>query len=259
MPIFTQPITLQNQASQSGFRFYPSFPSVQANIGFGDTFNRESLNVTNAYALYTVGVTGAGTANIWNTTKTNSHYLRAIDILTSSSLNDDVDVRTSGYTFERKLAFTDQSSIPLLLSSIISIDIVFTLNSLTSLNFFVGALGNGAHITSLPTTDPHMGLFADTTGTGNFVFSNADGTNQKTTDTGVPIDATTRLYRVVFNGTSIIHSLYSDGLGNTLQFTTSHTTNFPSSGGSYELHFFMKTLTTAAKEILIKSWRCYYS
>lgn len=254
MPIFTQPISQQNISSNSGTKFYPSIPSLVPGVFYGDHFNRETLNVTNAYVLYTSAIVGSGTNTIYAVSQTNAHYLTALDMITSNVSNDSNSIRSSGLSMNTDSCIYNNLVNSTTLQSQFSITPNFT----TSGQFFVGLLAKNSSLTSLPTTEPHIGIFVDTSGTGNYIFSCADGITQKTTDTGVALSGTSFVYNLTWtgNGQSVVYNLYNGyytGNVPTPSKTVTHTVNIPN-GPDMEIHYFLKTLTTATKEILSRYW-----
>ena len=247
MPVFSNPISSQNTATSGGIRKYPNLSELFSGVILGDDFDRETLNPTNTFPLYTAAVTGSGTNTIASSART-------LALVTSASLNDNNSVRTGQQTFTRTAVFKDID-----VRSELTLSLACDIPTATSIQGFLGFLASTAQVTALPTTTAHMGLYFDTSATGNVMLSYADGSTQTTSDTGIAIsgfanESNQLLLQVIFNGdTSCVITAYKQtASGRTLLGTLTNTAS--TVNATYELHFFVKTLTTAARTLNVTEW-----
>ena len=250
MPVFTTPITQQNQAGTSGIIGYPAIGSMKQFIIFSDEFNREVVNPTNAVALYTT-VNNAGTGA---TTIANQD---ALQIATTASSNDDNDTRISGVGFARVANYID-------LRTTLIFDIIFTTDTaIANQQFFVGIIDSNTSISGLPTTTRHLGVYLDTSVDNDLRLSSANGTTQVKTDIGVATASKHYRLNINWNGddsaTLTLYiatgspQVYTSVLGTQTVTSLANGANFLH---AYELHGYNKTLTTAAKKLFLEEWAC---
>ena len=249
MPVFTNPISSQNQGSAAGIIGYPAIGSIKQYIVFSDEFNREVLNPTGTVALYTQ----ANNAGTGTTTMTGSQA----NIATTGSSSDDTTLRTSELVFTRTsdLDFRTQ----------LNINITFNLSSNSNVQYFVGIVKQVSQLTGLPTTTRHLGCYVDTSASNNMILSSANGTSQVTTDTLSAVSSTA-IYKLTINlngDDSAVITLSQSAAGSTsgsLIFTniSSQTVTSLCAGSTFfsgnEIHFYVKTLTTATKTLAIREY-----
>lgn len=242
MPIFTTPISSQNQASSPGFQRYPATPNLSQYGTYGDNFYRNAINFTGATTLYSTTIVGTGSFAI----QASSRGL----LLTSATLNDDVSTFTLLNFSRLPDTFVNTSQL--------TMDIIFSLNSTASNNVFLGLLNSQSAITANPTTAQHMGVLFNDSTSANLFLSSSDGTTQTTTDSGVAMSTTT-FYRLNISWTgnnAAVLSLFSGP--NRLAQTTllkTQTVTALSSADALPFHMFIKTTTTAAKSLVVYNWQ----
>ena len=242
MPLFTTSIQNQEQAASSGDKSYPETSQLPINSSFSDFFNRETLNTTNAYALYTSAGTGTEVVSIQNN--------NALRLTTGVVTGDDVDIRTSGMSFLRSGFLNSKSQIVL--------EVVFVLaGTVASQEEFIGLLLDaGAAITALPTTARHMGIYFDKSAGATFILSSADGTTQSTTDSLVTAVADT-YYRIRITWTGINSAtveLYTGTDLKTLSATHTVTALDTNTNRAYGLHFFINSESITTPSLDIYEW-----
>lgn len=248
MPVFTTPISQQNQGSAAGVIGYPSVGSVKQFIVLSDEFNRETMNPTNAIALYTqANNQGTGAATVVN--------LAQLQIATTGLANDDNTVRTSGLAFTRTSDLDNRTNL--------TFSSTFAVSAATSIAFFVGLVQQGTALTGLPTTVRHLGCYVDTSVSNNIKLSSANGTTQVTTDTTLAVSSSVAYkLTIVWNGDdSATITLYSFTVSSqTITYTLISTQTVSSfcNGSAFfvgnEIHFYCKTLTGSTRSISIREW-----
>lgn len=242
MPIFTTPISQQNQASSPGFQRYPDTPNLSQYGTYGDNFYRNAIDYTGAVTLYSTTVVGTGSFAIQASSRGR--------LLTSATTNDDVSTFT----------LLNFSRIPdtFVNTSLFIMDIIFSINSTANNNVFIGLLDSQSAITSNPTTAKHMGVLFNDAASANLFLTSADGSTQTTTDSAVAM-ATNTFYRLNISWTgnnSAVLSLYSGtGRLSTNTLVKTQTVSSLGSADALPLHFFVKTTTTAAKSAVIYNWQ----
>lgn len=244
MPVFTNPVSSQNTSYSAGVRAYPQVSSVQQYLKMSDEFRRETLNPTNGYALYTSSAgAGSGSAIIISANQNGAR------VQCSNATNDNTTLRTSGLSFTRTAAFIDQRTQ-------VEFNVVFFLSTATNVQFFIGLLQGATPITALPTTARHLGVFGDTSGAGKFILSSSNGTTQVKTNSR-SLDGLGYRLQILWTGDDLATlNLYGPSNFNTLLATQTVTSlaNASDVSVSYELQFFIETLTTSINNLNILEW-----
>jgi len=243
MPLVSISIQKQLQAAATSIRLFPQTPNIINKWRFGDQFNRETLNPTNAVAIYTTAATNSGTATI-------TSVAEELSLTTDTATSDDVHVRTSESAFERvpiDLIYDDRSSIVL--------DITFNVNATTSTEGFIGFLRGVSAITAIPTTARHVGLNWDRSASANYFFTSANGTDQVTTDTGFVIKNTNARIRAIWTGNDTATIEYYVDDNSQSPDASESVTALGMENNNYELCLFIQTETTAARSLRVKEWQ----
>lgn len=161
-------------------------PNISIGWAFADIFNRDSLNPTGAYELYT------GTAPVGTGTNFLTAY-QYVRINASNAINDNYDLYVSG--------FVPYVADLLLAINGFTVDIIFRAAvTYTDKKAFTGVIEASGAMTAIPTTESHAGVYADSSVDDNLYLSIGNGTTQQTSDTGVAMDSTFRGLRIVWNG-----------------------------------------------------------
>lgn len=244
MPLVNIALKEQITAASAGKRTYPELGQVVRGTILSDNFDRETLNPTNAIALYTVATVGTGTGDLANNA--------ALTLLTSGAAADNVSVRTSGIQFSRVSQFVDDRSQ-------IELDIVFVwIGAVTSIQTFLGFLLSGAAIAAPPTTVRHMGFYVDTAAQATVILSSSNGTTQNTSNTNfTPVAGTVYRLNILFGGDNAATITFYSGTNlNTSEGSLAVTAlgGATPNVSSYSLHFFHETLAIATREIRINEW-----
>ena len=240
MPSWTQTLSQQNQGASAGKLFFPSsFSSVQYNY-IGDSFNRETLQPSNSYTLYTLNTVGTGAATLSGAA--------TLDLTTSNTAADSLDLRTSGFTFDRIFNFNAIDA-----KSILNFDLIFQNNSTSNVKGFIGFLDPvTTSITAIPTTTAHLGVYWDTSVNNDLWLSSADGSTQTKTDSLSTLSATSKRLNINQTGKdSATINLY-DSTFNTL--LKSQTVSAYGTNGS-KLHIYIETIT-GARNMRVLEWGC---
>lgn len=245
MPVFTNPISSQNTASQGGVSGYPKQGQCTAGSVIIDEFNRTSVNPTGIPSLYTL--TNGSTGSI-------SIYLGSqLELATAATQNDTEDCSMTGLGMIQQSNYVDPTR------STVTLDIIFVVaanaaNSIGSLSF-----DTSSPITSPSTTATHMGI--RWTAGGNFLLSSGNGSSEVTTDSGNAVDAGAYRLNVVWNGNnSAIINLYSSTNSYTslIKSQTVTSLNF-SSGNATTLKFFIKANTNTITKLHVAEWKIQVS
>lgn len=248
MPVFTTPVSNQNTSFSGGVRSYPQIGTAEQYMILIDEFNRETLQPSNSYVLYTDAGASTGSSTISNR--------RVVSINTAATLNDSQTLRTSGLGISRSTFFVDGRTN-------VSIDVCFSLVSTANISFFIGLLDSSTAITSKPTTTRHMGINYDTSVDTNIRFTSANGTSQTTS---ICSTANANEYRLNIAWTgddSATINLYG-GVSQTdvstliSSFTVSSFLSGLTPQASFPLYFFVKDLVGTGKSISCQEWsvRC---
>lgn len=243
MPLFTTSIQNQEQAASAGAIYFPTPPDLAQFKTYGDEFNRETLVPTDAYLLYTTAATGTGTAAM--------SLARRVRLTTSAVAGDDVDVRTSGFSFCRVAKFTDKRSI-------MEFNIIFALVQTADTEVFIGLDDDGGAITALPTTGIHLGIQYDASASANW-FTTSSGGSQTTEDTSTATSTALVRLRIIINGNnSATMELYT-GTGFTTLAYTDTVTSLAGDAQQLVLHFFVQTEAIATPSLDVYEWTVKYS
>lgn len=223
---------------------YPNYPFLAKNVIIGDMFNRNTLNPTNAIALYTVS----------GSSVTITAELNRVSLVTGAVAGDDATCRTSGLTFVRPSFIRDNSY------SSLDIWIIWTSTN-TLQECFIGLLQSNADLTTLPTTARHVGIYHDMSVANDWLFTSANGTTQVTATTATVIGTGPQALRIQWTGINTVTlTFYSiSNIGVFTQITTANVTAFEGTdpkAGTAQLHFFISTETTAAKTLGVLNWNC---
>lgn len=253
MPVFTNPISNQNTSYSAGVHSFPQIAQCQQYAVLIDEFQRESLQPTNAYLQYTTGGVGTPTFTL---------AAKNLTLTTTGTSNDNACVRTSGVSISRISRWNLLDT-----RSQVQMDIIFSINTTTSVQFFVGLVAATATLTTLPTTARHLGVYVDTSVNNIMQLSSSNGTSQVKTSTGKDITAlsgnTAFRLNIVWTGNdAAVITLYQETSAGSYDFSTSIKTVTVTAfyaGATIinpELFFFLQTLTTAAATYDINAWRC---
>ena len=237
----------QEQAASAGYVKYPEVKSLTKGMKYMDEFLRTTLNNTDTPLLYTVTLNGAGGSGVIRSAR--DAVLLTTDILTGN----DVGIITSGMVFKRSAIVPDLDG-----RSQMSLDILFSIGTATSNEAFVGWYNAASAVLStLPTTQAHMGIYIDQSVSNNWILSSSNATTQVTTDTGVAVsDSVFLRLKITWDGlNSATIRLYTttDLVTQTLQAT--HTVTALGSVEEYVLQLFEQTETTAARTMTCYYWK----
>ena len=240
MPIFTTPISNQNTATAGGVKGYPQLSDLFAGCIIKDEFSRTTLMPSGSYTLYTTTAATSGTATIV------AH--KNLRLTTAATGNDYVTITTTGQCFPRASRSPDTDP-----RSTLTLEIIFNPTQATACKGFIGFTSSATALTALPTTAEHIGLFYDTTGTGNYMLSYANGSAQTTSDTGVAISTNIVDMQIIWNSatTATINFYNSSG---TLVKSLSAVSFFADSFESPILQFISIATTTTAASLDIEEW-----
>lgn len=257
MPIFTTTIGQQNQASVSGLENYPIGNMTQQYGAWYDCFNRETLNPSSTWAMYTVS-NGAGTG-------TGVIEGDAADLIlsTTAANNDNTTIRTSGHIIKRTSLDNQIDNR----GTVTEIDIVFSKVQGTSVQGFIGAItasvgGTFSAISALPTTTPgHMGVYWDSSVDANMYLTSSDATTQTKTSMGAVGNGINvlKIFWTGLNSATITLSSLSAGVETGIGSQTVSALEQFDIGSGYQIQSFVKTLTTAAKFIRIYEIKVKYT
>ncbi len=237
MPLVVTSIQQQLQATSAGILTYPQLGIVKKDGIIYDTFDRSTLNPTNAVAVYTT-----------NGATINTSGAR-LNLITGTTIGNEASAIFTELHMARKNLFVDGKQA-------LSVDIIFNLNETTDTEGMMVLLGTAAAQTALVTTAIHMGIFWDKSADDNFILTSADGTTQSTTDTGIALTTDIVRLRITWTSTN----------GATLEFFTgsnvdnveaTHTVTalgITDEQGALIQHFFVQTEAGAAKTLLIQEW-----
>lgn len=231
---------------------YPAIGGRSSGYTIGDDFAREALTPTDWPLLYTKAATGTDTSAM-------SATINRYQLITDVNNGDNVDLRTSGYRFQRNFtnSYSGMSS-----TSILQLDIAFVTSHTTVMEGFVGIVGNVSALTAPPTTTRHMGVYWDISAGANFMLTSANGTTQVTTDTLDTVDVNKKILRITWTGedTATIELLTAAGALSTASATQTVAALNGSSDISYELHWFAEVESgAAARQLNVYGWRAKWT
>ena len=248
MVLLVTSIEKQEQAASAGYVKYPEVKSLTKGMKYMDDFLRTTLNNADTPLLYTVALNGAsGTGEIRSARD-------ALLLTTDIVAGNDVGIITSGLTFKRTAILSELDN-----RSQITLDVLFSVGTATSNEAFVG-LYNAAStvLTTLPTTQAHMGIYLDQSVSNDWQLTSADSSTQSTTASSSAASATVycRL-KIVWTGkntATLTFSTWNSAL-TTETAQISQTVTALGSVDEYVLQFFEQTETTAARTLVVYYWK----
>lgn len=211
-------------------KYYPELPVFDKGWTWMDNFARADINPTNFVPAYLVSIVGGGSAvpNIEG---------KRVDVDTSNSTNDCVDISMPNTWMSRNPILTDSERI--------QIKTRIRLSSLSNRQVWFGLIQSTGALTSVPTnTDKYFGVLADSGINNNWHVDSCDGATQTQQDTGV----------TAFN--SYVEFILDWHGSNTVTISVDGTEFEITDIGDMiqgELHWLIKTLTTGAKGLDLQS------
>lgn len=244
MPLFTTSISNQLSAATSGKLYYPALFSGSINNVLGDLFNREDLTQSGNWVLYT-SVANAGTG----TSTLNGNILTAAS---GAVTNDDVDLRTSGFSFDRTTSFASIDN-----RSQVVFYLPFKSTSTTDVKGFVGlVISTTTSISAIPTTGVHAGIYWDTSVDTNYYLTSGNGSAQVKTSCATALANSTRLLKITWTGlNSLVLEFYDTDFTTLLKSQT--VTAFGANG--VKLHWYVQNIALAAASLTATEWEAIYS
>jgi len=232
MGLFSPDILQQQQAAESATINAPAISVAGINQTYVEYWNRISLNPTGGYDIYQHTTVGSGSIAV-----TPNQVL----ITTGTSTNDANDLFLDEYQLIRSPNFSDATQLKLQMRGGRS-------GTISLAEGFIGLIEARGTITAIPTTAVHAGIYFDDAENANWNLSSADGTTQSKTDTGEPADATFVTITINWTGNDAITLESSLGTSRTQTVT-----DLDAMTGA-ELHFFVRTNTTAARAYRNVGW-----
>ena len=252
MPIMGTGIQSQAKAEKAALYIYPAINESIGNTEFIDQFQRESITPTGFPAIY--ATTSNDSNGVFSIVNGNSLNLQT----DNSAIGDDANCRFT-VTQQRIPQWNGTDS-----RSMIEYDlIIITSGAVADTEWFAGIMmsglgvGIGSALSNLPTTDEHIGAFFDASASGNIFLSSGNGSAQVTTDTG-EVTAPSTLYRIniLWNGVnSATVSLYTGTSPNINTLVSTQTITDLNSAQTGQMHIFVQTEATAAKDLRLAEWR----
>lgn len=235
---------------------YPQIPFRAQGYSFGDDFAREAITPTDWPLLYKKTAVGTDAAAMSTT-------INRLEIVTGANAADNCDIATSGLRLDRIYA-SGYSGMPDLEgdgATTLTLLIPFVCSSGADNEGFVGIVGNSSALAAPPTTARHMGVYWDRSANTDFLITSADGTTQSTTDTNDTVDTQRHILRITWTGadTAVIDLLTGAGALGTATSTQAVAALNGASEVSYEMHWFVETETTAAKQLNAYGWRAKWT
>ena len=240
MPTLVTNLEQQQQAAASARDIYPTLPNQQRNRSFVDTYNRQTVNPTNAVALYTTSLVGSGTATIASSA--------SLHLTTDANLGDLVNVSLDEFPIALQDIFSDENR------NIYEINVVFdTSGTNTSIESFIG-LSDATSLTGIPTTARHIGIFVNKSASNNWILTGANASTQVTQDTGEVADGTDIRLQIIRTGLDdVIIRAWTGADFTTLAATLVMTdTGFGSTTTPMIMQYFIETETTAARTLRVQ-------
>lgn len=234
MPLVNIGLLQQQEAAASSNAVYPIMPNPNILWTFRDTFERETLNPTNAYNLYDVNAVGSGTVTIVNN--------RTLRLLTEATIGSEVSVRASGTGFGLGRSGISPNGI--------EVQMNIAPFSTTDVELFFGIVVLVSAMTGLPTTVRHLGVFVNQSASNNYILSSGNGSAQSTTDSGVALSTTNVTLKIVWDvlGTAIVELLGVD-FDSAVQATHTVSDTGMTNELAYQAHMFVNPEGGAVKDI----------
>lgn len=249
MVLIVTSLEKQEQAASSGIIHYPEVKAPVRGMTYVDEFLRTTLNNADTPLLYTVAVNGAGGSAVIRSARD------ALLLTTDATAGNDVGVVTSGMTFKRTGIINDMDD-----RSQMVFDMLLSIGTATSTELFVGLYNAAATVLStLPTTQTHMGILLDQSASNNFFITSSDGTTQTTTDTDFAATTTSYLrLKITWNGLNSATIVFStfDSFLTTETVRKTVTVSALGNVDEYVLNWFVQTETIAARTLNCFSWKC---
>lgn len=224
---------------------YPNLPIKAKNYWYGDDFDREVLNPTNAVALYTEAVTGTGSG-------AKTTILPQYRLSTSNATGDDVSLRTNLLNISRTQVASSYMDTLRPASTNVELWLPFDINTATSTEMFIGLYSNAQEaLTALPTTTKHLGVYLDQSAGANWMITSGNAGAQVTNDTEVAADTATHIVHIVWTGDNAATINFMTAAG---VVSDSSTVTALAGTQQFEIHWFMQTETTAVRSMDVKPW-----
>lgn len=244
MPTLVTGLVQQEQAAAASATSYPQMPNSGLNWRYTDEFTRESLNPTNAYALYATSAVGAGSVAVAE--------LRQLEINTEAGIGSEATCRISGFGFQRQ-----SSSTVLANRTTIKTRIVFFPDSVTDTNseIFVGLVNNTAALTALPGSATRgMGIRLNTASSANWFLWSSNGSAEVTTDTATA--ATNQPHRVdiTWSGDDAGLIEFFDDEDSATPTSSVTVSSLVIGDQGLQLNFYVNPLNAEGKSLIIQEW-----
>jgi len=210
MGLYTIGLQQQQQSSSAGLRGYPQITGITINSIFSDSFNRSSLNPTNAYELYSTVADNSGTVTMFSENQ--------VKMLTGTTIGNHAVIRTDELSFELGGISPDTKSG-------MTFTILVQLEQTADTEFYAGIVDIGTDLLTLPASGQrHMGIRLDRSASANWFFTHANGTDLVTADTAIAASTTTGTLVIEWRGTNDATMTFTVGTSSATETVTAYGT-----------------------------------